>query len=231
LDRLGLTDARVARGARAGEYQAHWRFATLEYARERGVDLWADDRVHLVCGLDSRPMLRALNSLGDGENRYVADLGRGRFLLVRLPLGPEAVQRRLPAVRFSSLSDPAFLRSHLLRVAMALIDSLPVRPQGAASALRIAQWFRTTGDPRGAIDVLEGLIARGMAPVTVLEELAFSQAAIGEMDSARATLLKAYMKARSSGDLEFLERWHLILRGVGADSAERGGSQPGVRRP
>lgn len=221
LDRLGLTDTRVARSARAGEYQGHWRFATMQYASERGVDLWADDRVHLICGLDSRPMLRALNSLGDGEERYVADLGHDRFLLCRLPMGLESARRRMPAIRLAALSDTTFLRDYLSRLAEALRDSLSSRPGDADFSLRLARWLGAMRDHDGAIRILEGLIAAGFRSVDVLEELAHNQAAIGKMESARITLAQAFAEAQRTGDAEFMGRWRSITGRTRADSILR----------
>jgi hypothetical protein len=45
LDRLGLTDARVAHGPFVREMMAHGKQASPEYAKEIGVDLWAENPV------------------------------------------------------------------------------------------------------------------------------------------------------------------------------------------
>ncbi|MGQ0723158.1 MAG: hypothetical protein ACT4PE_16540, partial [Candidatus Eiseniibacteriota bacterium] len=101
LDRLGLNDAEVARhGERSAErLTAHERRATLEYAREQGVDLWAFDAVHSLFR-EGDPLLRELRRTA-AEGRlpvWQADMGEGWVLLGVLPQGVDAARTRFPGI-------------------------------------------------------------------------------------------------------------------------------------
>jgi hypothetical protein len=81
LDWLGLTDAQVARAPAVRQlYLAHDRQASLEYARARGVDLWAESP-QLVHHVTSPQLLGVLQeAVGTPPGRsshayYAADLG------------------------------------------------------------------------------------------------------------------------------------------------------------
>jgi arabinofuranosyltransferase len=99
FDRHGLTDAGVARSARTDPrgLVAHEKRATLEDARERGVDFWALDPVHSAWRRDD-PGFRALVEMAAarGIPAWTADLGDSWSLLGLLPLGPERAAERLP---------------------------------------------------------------------------------------------------------------------------------------
>jgi len=139
--------------------------------------------------------------------RYVADLGGDRFLLCQLPMGLEAARRRMPGLEFASFGDPAFAERYLTRLARAWGDSLSARPDNPLLAGRLARLLVALGDYRGAIRLLRGLIASGYGPVAVWETLADYQAASGQPDSARASLLMAFREAERAGDRDFIERW------------------------
>ncbi len=120
LDRQGLTDARVARSAFVHpEIMAHGKSATLAYARERNVDLWAEDHVHLVLHR-SDPELRrilvgrrSMVGIEIGEPAHFAALGGGRYLVAWLPGGIEAGRRRFPRLTFASSDDAEAVRAVL----------------------------------------------------------------------------------------------------------------------
>lgn len=118
LDRLGLTDARVARegpkkdGSRA---MAHDRYASLRYAFERGVDIWSVDNVRPIIRFDdpvfAPVMERAFRSR---IPVYWADVGEGYFLVAIFPQGAQAAQRRMPRLRFYTARDRGALERALL---------------------------------------------------------------------------------------------------------------------
>jgi arabinofuranosyltransferase len=108
LDRLGLTDAHVAHGPFVRDMMAHGKQATPEYARESGVDLWAENPVHLLWRLDDPRFLRRLYaSYPRQEERFFADVGNGQFLLAWFPQGPERARSRFPTLKFESTHDQA----------------------------------------------------------------------------------------------------------------------------
>ncbi len=109
LDRLGLTDAAVARSA-PGEFRvmAHDRHATFEYATESGVDLWTQHPVHLLYRLEDDALVWELDAArGSGERVYFADAGRGDYVVARLPQGIERSALRLEKLSFHAASDDA----------------------------------------------------------------------------------------------------------------------------
>jgi arabinofuranosyltransferase len=99
FDRHGLTDRGVARSGHTDPrgLVAHEKRATLEDARERGVDFWALDPVHSAWRRDD-PGFRALVEMAAarGIPAWVADVGEGWSLLGLLPLGPERASERFP---------------------------------------------------------------------------------------------------------------------------------------
>lgn len=106
LDRLGLTDAHVARSEFVRpDIMAHGKYASRDYARERGVDLWAVDHVHLVWERDPRFYQRLIRLNRRARERHFAKLRDGRYLLVWLPQGIDAARRRFPALQFRSTHD------------------------------------------------------------------------------------------------------------------------------
>jgi hypothetical protein len=116
LDRLGLTDARVAAGPFVREIMAHGKKADPEYAREVGVDLWSDDPVHLLWRGDNPRFLNRLASLYRKEReRHFADVGNGQFLLVWLPRGLERTLPRFPTLGFRSTHDASAIADVLRR--------------------------------------------------------------------------------------------------------------------
>jgi arabinofuranosyltransferase len=118
LDRLGLTDARIARG----EFQnpktlAHGKYATPEYAKEIGVDLWAVDNVHPLWRRD-HPQFGYLIDTFHRQRivAYFAEVGDERYLLTFLPQGLAEAEKRFPELDFLSTQDTvavgALLRSN-----------------------------------------------------------------------------------------------------------------------
>lgn len=207
LDRLGLTDARVARSARSSALMAHSRHASMEYAREREVDLWARDPVQLLFDVSSRPMLRLLGPQPGTDTTYVADVGNGRFLLCLLPMGLGRARERFPRLTFMAASDPAFLRVYQTTLAATWRDSLARHPEDQRLAENLAMLFVTLGDVRAAIPIFENLVERGGGSPQVLEALAYCQSQVGLHDLARATFQKAVEEATRRGDTAFLDAW------------------------
>ena len=112
LDRLGLTDAVVAKSV-PGELRvmAHDRHATFEYATESGVDLWSEHPVHLLYRLDDDALVWDIDAArGAGESLYFADAGNGEYLVARLPQGIEKSAPRFPNLTFhEAAADAAYL--------------------------------------------------------------------------------------------------------------------------
>ncbi len=109
LDRHGLTDANIARqppSAGTSRLMAHDKLATLDYARRRGVDLWAIDPFRLVLlPSDSGLELFAVLAAGMEVEAHWAALPDDSFILAVLPQGVESASRRMPRLRWLPLKD------------------------------------------------------------------------------------------------------------------------------
>jgi Tetratricopeptide repeat len=116
LDRVGLTDAHVAKSPVALQngrrLMAHDKAATIEYARGRGVDLWTYDPVHLIVTTHSRRLLTAIrDAMVEGKDAWIAPLSDTDYVLCRLPMGIEHAAQRMPRLHFVAVTDSAFLAS------------------------------------------------------------------------------------------------------------------------
>ncbi len=117
LDRLGLTDAVVAKSA-PGELRvmAHDRHATFEYAAASGVDLWTEHPVYLLTRLvDDNLIWRLEAARASGAPVFFADVGEGEYLVARLPQGIDEAAPRFPMLSFHAATDDAAF--------MALLDA------------------------------------------------------------------------------------------------------------
>lgn len=111
LDRLGLTDAHVAHSPFVREIAAHGKSATWDYARERGVDLWAEDHVHLLWRSDDPRFRRRLYGLYQKEReRYFAAVDDTHTVLGWFPQGIEQARLRFPRLQLQGTHDLAAIR-------------------------------------------------------------------------------------------------------------------------
>jgi hypothetical protein len=109
LDRLGLTDAHVAHSDFfQPELMGHGKAASLDYARERGVDLWAVHPVHLLWKPGDPGLQYHLEPWFEADTEvHFAHVGEGFYILAWLPQGVEQARRRFPRLRFKSAFDTA----------------------------------------------------------------------------------------------------------------------------
>ena len=153
LDRLGLTDAHVAHGPFVRGLVAHGKYATMEYARERGVDVWSGDAISPVQPAGNNRLERFLRqALAEGGDYYSADLGSGDFLFGLLPQGVERARTRLPGITLLPLQDSTIVASYVRHVLPGFLTDLE------------RGWF----DPRrvqrlGEICLLQGDVASATA--------------------------------------------------------------------
>ncbi len=116
IDRLGLTDRHVAHQPFSSWAMAHGKHATLDYARDQGVDLWAVDEVHSLWREDDPMFYRRLGMAARGEVEqdapvFFAEAGGGLDLLGILPRGPGAESGKFPGLRFGKADDPEATRA------------------------------------------------------------------------------------------------------------------------
>ena len=201
LDRLGLTDAHVARSPAARSLMAHARSATLEYARERGVELWAADPFQLVCGLTSKRLLISLITALDGEAAYyAAPVGGDEFVLAALPLGLEDAGRRMPLLAFRPLADRDLAARILEGNVAALRESLRAHPDDPTAAWDLCNLLLVAGAPDSRPVLLE-LARRLPGDLRVLEALARCEDALGDEAAVATTLRSALDVARADDDV------------------------------
>jgi arabinofuranosyltransferase len=201
LDRHGLTDANVARGAFVTSRMAHGKEATLEYARERGVDLWSYDAVHPFLAFTSAALWKAARAGAAGtDSAWVADAGAGEALVAVLPRGIEAARRRIPALEFHATTDPAFVQ-WLAAVALPLYeDSLRAHPDDLEAAERAGAIALATGRFELASRAYAALLGAAPDHPALLERLAMSEQGLGRIEDARAHFGRAIERAAAAGD-------------------------------
>ncbi len=112
LDRIGLTDAVVARGGMVQpELIAHGKSARRSYGREIGVDFWSVDPAHLLFDGRDREFPRRLLRLHQLEHdAYFAKVDARQYILTELPQGIEAARRKFPQLEWDSVRDRAAIR-------------------------------------------------------------------------------------------------------------------------
>ena len=207
LDRLGLTDAHVAHSAPVREMMAHAKSATLEYARQRGVDLWAVDPVHFTLPVaDTRALFALHNEATQHDPYYVVEAEENVFLLCELPRGLEATRARLGKTMVRSVEDTSFLRPYLRRCAAAYLDTLDNDPGNLRAARDLGYVYLMEEDWAAARR--HYLILMRMAPSLgeAYEGLSLADQALGLDEEALRAGRRAVVIARETGDQPALKR-------------------------
>lgn len=138
LDRLGLTDAVVAKSA-PGElrFMAHDRHATLDYAATSGVDLWSEHPQHLLARVDGDDLVWLVDAgRASGAPVYFADAGSGDYIVAQLPGGLSHTASRFPRLTFHAAADAAAYAALLDAVIAARTRQLESDP--SAREVRVA---------------------------------------------------------------------------------------------
>ena len=153
LDRLGLTDAHVAHGPFLRDVVAHGKYATMDYARERGVDVWAVDPVSPVLPVGHNRLERGIRTaLAEGSDYFAADLGSGEFLYALFPEGLDRARARFPRLAIRAVGDSAIVGSYLRQVMPPFLAEIE---QGRANPKRVQRL--------GEICLLAGDLGSGAA--------------------------------------------------------------------
>ena len=165
LDRLGLTDAVVAKSA-PGEFRimAHDKHATLEYAASRGVDLWSEHPVLPLARINDDALVWSLDAARAAETPvYFADAGGGEYLLAQLPQGIAKAASRFPRLTFHAAADDDAYATLLDGVIEARRRELKAAPtsRDAREALGVALSARARDDE--ALPIFRGLAAENDA--------------------------------------------------------------------
>jgi len=215
LDRLGLTDREVARTPPVEPRRiGHDRHATVAYAAGLGVDLWAEDPVHLLFAESSERLAFLLDDARRAERDvYFADLG-GDVLVVRFPQGAERALARFPRLDFRSVPrDADALVALRERMTEAGRVRLLEQPGTVEAEVAQAMALAAAGDVAGAIAELERASEPG--DPRVLVGLGTLHASVGQHERAAAYLQEATRVAPELLGLHYnlglsllrLERW------------------------
>ena len=201
LDRLGLTDAHVARSPSVRAVVAHSKVATLEYARDRGVDLWSEDPVSPVVPVGSHRLEVAIRQGQEGSgNSYVADVGSGNFLFALLPQGIESARRRMPRLPLRPVGDPQIARSYVVHYLPELVDLVKQGRGTPGRVQRIGEIAILAGDHASGARIFE--VATQAWPQTWQFHwmLTMCHKATGDFERATASLERASSILGASGD-------------------------------
>ena len=165
LDRLGLTDAVVARSKpNALRIMAHDRQATVEYAAQAGVDLWSEHPVHLLYRVDDDDLVFWLQELhASASESYFADTGKGEIVIARLPQGLERASARFPRLVFRSASDPASYATVLDVVIAAQRHRLEQDPASRDAKIALGCALAESGRDDEATPIFRALAGEGDA--------------------------------------------------------------------
>lgn len=203
LDRLGLTDADVARSEfREGERaMAHDKRATYEYARRAGVDFWSFNKayclIHVTDPLWVRHILRASEQQLEV---YVADVGDGYYLLGHLPQGAEHAAARFPKLRFRPLRDPTVTWSIIQRAIDALRAKLAEKPEDDDARMLLADTLLFTRNAAAALEHYRVLLPKRPDDPRLLYNVSIALLFLGQPAEAVATAERGLALAREQGD-------------------------------
>lgn len=214
LDRLGLTDAAVARSAPQRErVMAHDRSASFEYGRERGVDLWAAHDVHFLHRAGSpHPLLLIARRTAF----WAAELDSGEYLLAMLPQGIASARARMPGLNLVAGASDEFLAPYVARSVTALRESLSARDDDARRR-ELAYFLLLDGRGREALAEYDRILARTPDDPEMLLQASHPRAELGEVAAARAGLERALALARDRGDQSLAGRIEHRLGELSAD--------------
>jgi hypothetical protein len=223
LDRLGLTDAHVAHGPFLRDMVAHGKYATMGYARERGVDVWSADPVSPVLPVGHNWLERGIRkALAEGSDYYAADLGSGQFLCGLFPQGVERARARFPGLSIRPLGDSTIVASY---VRQALPGFLADLEQGRVDPRRVQRL--------GEICVLQNDLASAAEIYEVASRsypdrwqfawmLAICRKMSGDVAGAAAPLARAGEILRAGGDTGAPERLAVLFQQLRPGMSLRG---------
>ncbi len=203
LDRLGLTDAGVAHAGRVRKQRlmAHDKRATIEYARERGVELWAFPVAHLLLPAHDGVWAGILSAaLRQQQNIYTADVGEGYYLVVLLPQGIERARRRFAQLELRSLLDSDCMSDIAERVIASQRDELAKHPQDNRVRMGLADMLMLTNRSAEAIGLYQEAIAQCATEYGAWSGLASARFTAGQYAEALQAIERAISLAEALGN-------------------------------
>ena len=228
LDMLGLTDAHVAHSApKRVRVMAHDKMATLGYARERGVDVWAVEGVHSLCHVTSTCLLAAVrDAITEGGDYYAAAVGDGYYMVCLLPRGLESATRRMPRLEFEPIGNREFIDRFLSEGIAAYRDTLSRHPDDQESRLELAYLLLIDKQFGAAMELYRQLSRTMPDNPDLWENYAVCSDKLGDLPGAIAAAERAHALARSRGDPDRMGRIGSELEGYRRAAAARVNSRP-----
>ena len=206
LDRLGLTDARVARmpGVSRLRVIAHERRDTAGYEREAGVDVSCVRAAHIFYPFDDTEIVFTVaRAVARGGHPAGVTLSGG-WLIGNLPQGLPAARQRHPSLDFRDLADPAEFDAFVRRSVDALGAHHARAPGDTDATVALAQGLLVGRDAERARDLFESVTAGSPDRIAAWTGLAGARAATGDRPGAREAIEHAADLARSRGAPEDL---------------------------
>ncbi len=209
LDRLGLTDARVARAPALSDRRAmgHERRDTREHARRIGVDLSAVRAATLVFDAGDPVLLPSLAAASaSGLEAAWVEIEPGAILAGTLPQGIAATRAAFPALPFRPLESAEDWEALANVCLPALERAHREEADSPGRTLALAQALLAAGRPSKARPLLEPLAASHPRWVEVLRALAGARVMTGDVQGGREAIARAIEAARAAGaDTDELE--------------------------
>jgi len=211
LDRLGLTDAHVAhsRGGTTHRVMAHDKSATIEYMRERGVDMVSVDPVHIFQGFTAQRLLFAVkDALSQGDSAWAAAVSDTDFIVCVFPIGADSAMRRMPRLHFQLLNDSSFVAHYVEGGVSAYRAQLERDPTDADIGRKLAYLLLVGSRFNDAIPIYLALVSAIPQNPANWENLAACYAGVRDWDHALETLDRSIAATRAIGwtsDLPRLE--------------------------
>lgn len=203
LDRLGLTDAHVAHSGFTGTHVLfHDKAATLDYVRERGVDLWIMDPVHTVLPVTAPRILWSVRGARiRGDSVFAAYVGDDEYIVARLPLGPEAARRRMPHLTFQWCGDPAMADAYVDRGLRHYAAVLEAKPNDIDGLRGMGEFLLIAGQPAAALQAYAYLSEATPEEPDIWEHRASCLSLLGDSPGATKAARRAAELARARGEI------------------------------
>ncbi len=214
--------------AKAKRSIAHDKLATPEYIQARGVDLWSVEGVHSMCHVTSPCMMLAIReAITHDLPSFAAEVGDGYYLLAWLPQGVEQARRRMPALQFHPLIDPAFVDTFLTKAVAAFQDSLRKRPDDPKLKTELAYRLLIRKDFPPALRLYQELTRQIPDDDLIWENLAVCREKLGDLDGAIEAAQRDLAVAQAHRDPERMRDFEeTVARYTEARDRQHASSRP-----
>jgi tetratricopeptide (TPR) repeat protein len=193
LDRLGLTDAVVAKSA-PGERRvmAHDRHATLDYAAAIGVDLWTEHPVYLLTRLDDDELIFRLEAArATGAPVYFAGVSEGEYIVARLPQGLDKTAPRFPTLAFHAATDDGSFKAMLGEAIEVRRRRVALHPSSASAWMSLGSALAADGAFADAAEAFRRAVAIDPAMGRARHNLGVALVRVGRLEAAIVELRQA----------------------------------------